>query len=166
MLRVLTGVTWALVVCATSVSAVRPAQSTPPSSRPSSPPTTAPAATPPQSEIPVREPRWLTIYVVEPDRTAEFEAVAARIREGMRHASQLRRRQADAARLLRSNHPNPAGKVLYFWEVPASEGSSALSLLALLRETWPAESAALEKRLKDSLDPTNPSVTSLLRVVF
>jgi hypothetical protein len=156
---------WALVVCSTSASAVRAAQSTPPSSRPAPVPAATPAATP-QNEIPVREPRWLTIYIVEPDRTAEFEAVAARIREGMRHAGQLRRRQADAARLLRSNHPNPAGKVLYFWEVPASEGSSALSLLALLRETLPGESVALEQRLKDSLDPANPSVTSLLRVVF
>jgi hypothetical protein len=159
------GLLWALVVCATSASAIGAAQVTPQSSKPTPVPATTPAATP-QSEIPLREPRWLTIYIVEPDRTAEFEAVAARIREGMRQAGQLRRRQADAARLLRSNHPNPAGKVLYFWEVPASEGSSGLSLLALLRETLPGESAALEQRLKDSLDPANPSVTSLLRVVF
>lgn len=123
----------------------------------------APSVQPPASD-PSKADVWLVIYSVLPDRTDEFEAIARRVRESMASStSDVRKAQARALRVFRSALPNPAGRIVYFLQIPALTGDAdRTGFDVLIDAVLPAEATALKTRLTATLDQSNPSGNALL----
>lgn len=134
---------------------------------PAAPATRAPTAPTPASTADLSDV-WLVIYNVQPSRTADFEALATRVREAMRQSSVPRRRQQAAGLLIhRSALPNPDGHVVYFLQVPTERNNDAdrTGLDVLIESVLPAEATALVTRLESILDPRNPTGNTLMLAI-
>lgn len=137
--------------------------------QPQTTPVQAPASAPkPPAAAADMADMWLVIYNVQPARTADFEAVATRVREAMRQSrDERRRRQADGLRIHRSALPNPEGNVVYFVQVPTEAGNEAdrTGLDVLIDAVLPAEATALRTRLESALDARNPTGNTLMLAI-
>lgn len=107
---------------------------------------------------------WLVIYSVLPDRTAEFEGIAKRVREALaRNPQEVRQAQARDLRIHRSALPTPDGKVMYFLQIPALTGDADRSGFdVLIDAVLPEQATALKKQLVSTLDQGNPSGNTYL----
>lgn len=108
---------------------------------------------------------WLVIYNVVPDKTADFERIAARVRAAMAASPVERRRlQAAGLRIHRSAIPSPDGQQVYFLQIPTEPANDAdrTGLDVLIDAVLPAEATALKAQLVAALDPRNPSGNTLM----
>jgi len=158
----------ALLLLAHGVAAAQaPAQPTRPVQTPATPKTPAGTAPAPAADATLRD-MWLVIYNVRPDKTADFEAVATRVRDALQRSTTPRRRQqAEGLRIHRSALPNPDGHVVYFVQIPTEPTSDAdrTGLDVLVDAVLPAEATALKQQLTGALDPRNPSGNTLMLAV-
>jgi hypothetical protein len=93
----------------------------------------------------------LLFFYVRPDRTADFEAVVARLSEALDAAQEaVRRQQAASWRMFRSVETVKESAIYVFSFDPAVPGTD-YDPVKLLAETVPTEAQALYDRLKASI---------------
>jgi hypothetical protein len=92
----------------------------------------------------------LLLFYVKPDKTAEFEAVLARLAQVLdASADPERRQQGSGWRVFRATD-RPA-EVLYFLVLDPAVAGRDYDPIAILSEGAPAEAEALVGRLKDAV---------------
>jgi hypothetical protein len=86
--------------------------------------------------------------VIKPDKTADFEAVMARVKEALgKSQDQKRKQQALSWRVLKGLEPGPGGNVIYiFWFDPAVKDEE-YTITDILREAFPNEAQDLWAKL-------------------
>lgn len=171
-MRPLTCACLAAVLLLLPLSAVaRQRPPTAPVETPSRPATASPApATPAAGSADASEMAdiWLVIYNVLPARTADFEALALRVRGAMSaNAAEHRRAQASLLRIYRSAVPNPDGNIVYFVQVPTRSGrdDDRTGLDVVIDDVLPAESTKLRTALQGMLEPNNPTGNTLMLAI-
>src|SRR5262245_30086472 len=119
-----------------------------PAARAQDPPAAAPAAT---QAYTFSTGAGLLFFYVRPDRTADFEAVVARLSEALDGAQEaVRRQQAASWRMFRSAESVKESAIYVFSFDPAVPGAD-YDPVKLLAETAPAEAQALYDRLKAAI---------------
>ena len=106
---------------------------------------TPPAAAPATQAQSAASPRvyasdaGMTLNFIKADRTADFEAVVAKLKEALaRSTKPERKEQAKSWKVFRSSDPGPAGSVLYvFVNDPAVKGAD-YTVTNILAEAFPA----------------------------
>jgi len=93
----------------------------------------------------------LLLFYVRPDRTADFEAVVARLAQALEaETDPARRQQAAAWRILRSSEPGRDSVVYVFLLDPVVPGAD-YDPVRVLSEGLPAEVQPLYEKLKASV---------------
>ena len=86
----------------------------------------------------------LVLNFIKPDKTADFEAVVARLREALqKSASPERQQQAAAWRVFRAQEPGANGSVLYVFTMDPAVKGADYAVSAILAEAFPTEAQAL-----------------------
>ncbi len=135
-----------------TVSSVALAQE--PAQQPAAPPAAPPAMT-------LDSGAGMFFHMIKPDRTADFEWVMGKIREGLAKSEDAtRKQQATGLTVLKSTDPVPnSPNVMYVVLVnPAVKGADygMQGLLKLLYEAFPAEQQDIYKRVSGAFGgPTN-----------
>ncbi len=115
-------------------------------------------ATPPdasaKSSAPVRvlsADGGLVLNFIKPDKTADFEAVVAKLKEALQKSPKPERRQQAAAwKIFKSVEPAAGGNVLYVFVMdPAVKGAN-YSVETILAEGFPSEVLTLYKQYSES----------------
>ena len=80
----------------------------------------------------------MVLNFIKPDKTADFEAVIAKLKEAMAKSTKPERKdQAKSWKVFRSPDPGPAGSVLYvFFSDPAVKGAD-YTVTNILAEAFP-----------------------------
>jgi hypothetical protein len=114
----------------------------------------APAA---QAEAPKASPFMfagdgaLVLNYIKADKTADFEEVVGKVKEALAKSEKPERKaQAAGWKIFKAAEPGPGGAVLYVWVVDPVAKGTEYSVSAILTEGFPAEAAALYKKLADS----------------
>lgn len=108
-----------------------------------------PAATPPAQAAAAPTTRTfptdggLVLNFIKPDKTADFEAVMARLKEGLQKSEKPERKQQAATwKIFKS--PDPAGpNVLYVFVIDPAVKNADYTISNILAEAFPAEAQAL-----------------------
>ena len=122
---------------------------------------TTPAASLPQTSVPGASPvgadykfpsgAGLLFFYVKPDKTADFEAVVARLSEVLdKTEDPVRKPQAANWHILRSVEATPNAAIYVFMFVPAVAGAD-YDPIKVLGEALPTEAQGLYERLRDSV---------------
>ena len=130
-------------MCAGSTSAQPPAQAP---ALPMQQSTTAPAARVFGSET------GLVLNFIKPDKTADFEAVIAKVKEALQNSSNAQRQQQAASwKVYKSPDPGPAGSVLYVYIVDPVVKGADYAVTTILAEAFSAdELIVLNKRYSEA----------------
>lgn len=114
----------------------------------------APAA---QAEAPKSSPFMfagdgaMVLNYIKADKTADFEEVVGKIKESLAKSEKPERKaQAAGWKVFKAAEPGPGGSVLYVWIVDPVAKGSEYSVSAILTEGFPAEAAALYKKLAET----------------
>ncbi len=93
----------------------------------------------------------MVLNFVKPDKTAEFEAVMAKLKEALQKSDRPERKQQAATwRLFRAEEAGANGTVLYvFWINPAVKDAD-YTVSTILAEEFPAEVQGLFKQYADA----------------
>jgi hypothetical protein len=92
----------------------------------------------------------LVINVIKADKTADWEAVMEKIKEGMQKSDKPERKaQAAAWKVFKVGAPGPNGSSLYFWRFEAAAPDADFSVSKLMQELYPTEAVALYKQYSD-----------------
>jgi pyruvate/2-oxoglutarate dehydrogenase complex dihydrolipoamide acyltransferase (E2) component len=133
---------------------------------PASPPATspqAPVAQPPASTTPAQTPvapgppppavpasrkftsdSGVMFSLIKPDKTADFEAVLARVKEALSKSQDPKRKaQALSWRVLKGLETGPGGNVLYIWLLDPAVKDEDYSITTILAEAFPNEAQDL-----------------------
>src|SRR5829696_2517863 len=82
--------------------------------------------------------------VIKPDKTADFEAVMARIKEGLGKSEDARRKQqALSWRVFKGLEAGPGGNVVYVWIMDPPVKDADYTVTDILREAFPSEAQDL-----------------------
>lgn len=88
---------------------------------------------------------------IKPDRTADFEAVIARLREALQQSTKPERRQQAASwRVYKSPEPATGGSVLYVFTMEPAVKGADYTVSTILAEAFPSEAIALFKQYSES----------------
>jgi hypothetical protein len=120
------------------------AQSAP---QPPAAPATAAAAAP-QAAVPASRrftsDAGVMFSVIKPDKTADFEAVMARVKEGLgKSEDPKRKQQALSWRVLKGLEAGPGGNVVYIWLLDPAVKDEDYSITNILAEAFPNEAQDL-----------------------
>jgi hypothetical protein len=140
---------YALIVAA--LAGVAATAQTPPSQPPTPPPA---ATTPPQTPVAplaaVPASRKFTadngiiFSVIKPDKTADFEMVMARVKEGLAKSQDPKRKQqALSWRVFKGIEAGPGGNVVYIWFLDPAVKDVEYTVTDILREAFPNEAQDL-----------------------
>jgi len=141
------------LVGVTAGASVLPADARP---RPGAPPQGA-AQSDARQNATVRSPRLfgsdagLVLNCVKPDKTTDFEAVMAKLREALQRSEKPeRKRQAAGWKVFRALEPGANGSVLYVFVIdPAARGED-YTVSGILAEAFPTEVQALYQKYADA----------------
>ena len=130
-------------MCASSASAQPPVQ---PPAQPMQQATPAPAARVFGSNTGV------VLNFIKPDKTADFEAVLAKLKDALQNSSNAQRmEQAASWKVYKSPDPGPAGSVLYLYIVDPVIKGADYAVATILAEAFSSEElAALNKRFTEA----------------
>jgi hypothetical protein len=79
----------------------------------------------------------LVLNFIKPDKTADFEAVMAKLKEALvKSANPVRNQQAGSWRVYKSAEPGPAGAVLYVYIVDPAVKDADYSVTTILSEAF------------------------------
>jgi len=93
----------------------------------------------------------LLFFYVKPDKTADFEAIVARLSDVLDKTDDpTRKQQAASWRILRSVEATPDAAIYVFMFVPATPGAD-YDPIKVLGEALPTEVQGLYERLRDSV---------------
>lgn len=112
-------------------------------------PTAAPAApaTPPPAVPASRKftsDSGVMFSVIKPDKTADFEAVLARVKEALAKSQDPKRKQqALSWRVLKGLEAGPGGNVVYLWLLDPAVKDEDYSITTILAEAFPNEAQDL-----------------------
>ncbi len=135
---------WALLLCGCLMTASLGARQTP--------------AQPPAQATPASAPRvfasttGVVLNFVKPDKTADFEAVVAKLKEALEKSSNPQRKeQAAGWKVYKAAEPAAGGAALYFYVVDPVVKGADYSVSAILGEAFPPEQlTALYKQYSES----------------
>jgi hypothetical protein len=112
-------------------------------------------AAPPSAQAPVARSfgsdAGMMLNTIKADKTEDFEAVVAKLKEAlMKSANPMRRQQAASWRVFRALEPGVNNSVLYvFWvDPPAKDADYTVS--KILAEEFPADAQQLYKKFSDA----------------
>ena len=129
-------------------------QSQPPVPQVPTPPPGAPqapagqAATPAPPAVPASRKftsdAGIVFSNIKPDKTADFEAIMARVKEGLNKSSDAKRKQmAHTWRVFKGLEAGPGGNVVYVWIVDPPVKDVEYTVTDILREAFPNEAQDL-----------------------
>jgi hypothetical protein len=97
-------------------------------------------------------PTGVVLNFIKPDKTADFEAVVAKLKDALQNSSNAaRKEQAASWRVYKSSDPGPAGAVLYVYIVDPVVKGADYGVAKILGEGFPGEEVpALIKQYNDS----------------
>lgn len=106
------------------------------------------AATPPQPSVSASRrftsDAGVMFSVIKPDKTADFEAVMARVKEGLAKSDDPKRKQqALGWRVFKGLEPAPGGNVVYMWMLDPPVKDADYTITEILREAFPSEAQDL-----------------------
>jgi hypothetical protein len=106
------------------------------------------AATPPQPAVPASRrftsDAGVMFSVIKPDKTADFEAVMARVKEGLgKSEDPKRKQQALGWRVFKGFETGPGGNVVYVWILDPPVKDADYTITDILREAFPSEAQDL-----------------------
>jgi hypothetical protein len=82
--------------------------------------------------------------VIKPDKVADFEAVMARVKEGLSKSDDAKRKQqALGWRVFKGLEPGPGGNVVYVWIMDPPVKDADYTITEILREAFPNEAQDL-----------------------
>jgi len=82
--------------------------------------------------------------VIKPDKVADFEAVMARVKEGLgKSEDPKRKQQALGWRVFKGLEPGPGGNVVYVWIMDPPVKDADYTITEILREAFPSEAQDL-----------------------
>jgi len=139
---------WALLLCGCLMTASLGARQAP----------AQPPAQPPAQATPASAPRvfasstGVVLNFVKPDKTADFEAVVAKLKEALEKSSNPQRKeQAAGWKVYKAAEPAAGGAALYFYVVDPVVKGADYSVSAILGEAFPPEQlTALYKQYSES----------------
>jgi hypothetical protein len=93
----------------------------------------------------------MVLNFVKPDKTADFEAIVARLREALQKSSKPERKQQAASwRVFRALEPSGDGSVLYVFTVDPAVKGVDYTVSSILAEAFPTEVQALYKQFSEA----------------
>ena len=94
----------------------------------------------------------VVLNFIKPDKTADFEAVVAKLKDALqKSANAQRKEQAASWKVYKSPDPGPGGSVLYVYIVDPVVKGADYTVATILGEAFPAaELAALYKQYTDA----------------
>jgi hypothetical protein len=82
--------------------------------------------------------------VIKPDKTADFEAIMARVKEGLSKSEDPKRKQqALGWRVFKGLETGPGGNVVYVWILDPPVKDADYTITDILREAFPSEAQDL-----------------------
>jgi len=88
---------------------------------------------------------------IKPDRTADFEAVIAKLREALQKSPKPERRQQAASwKVFKSPEATTGGSVLYVFVMDPAVKGADYTVSTILAEAYPADVLALYKQYAES----------------
>jgi hypothetical protein len=133
----------------TALAAVSAAAQTAP--QPPAAPAPAPgqaAATPPAAAVPTSRrftsDAGVMFSVIKSDKAADFEAVMARVKEGLAKSEDPKRKQqALSWRVFKGVEPAAGGNIVYMWILDPPVKDADYTITEILREAFPSEAQDL-----------------------
>jgi len=106
------------------------------------------AATPAQPTVPASRrftsDAGVMFSVIKPDKVADFEAVMARVKEGLGKSDDPKRKQqALSWRVFKGLEAGPGGTVVYVWILDPPVKDADYTITEILREAFPSEAQDL-----------------------
>jgi hypothetical protein len=93
----------------------------------------------------------LVLNFVKPDKTADFEAVMAKLKEALQKSDKPERKQQAASwKVFRAVEPGANGAVLYVFDIDPAVHNADYTVSTILSEGFPTEVNDLFKRYADS----------------
>ena len=93
----------------------------------------------------------IVLNFIKPDKTADFEAVVAKLREALQKSDKPERKQQAASwKVFRANEPGANGSVLYVFTIDPAVKGADYTVSMILAEAFPAEAQALYKSYAES----------------
>ena len=124
---------------------------TPPASQVSALPQPAKQAEIPPSVRVFAADTGLVLNFIKSDKTADFEAVMAKLREALQTSDKPQRKQQAAGwRIFKATEPGPAASVVYVFFIEPSVKGADYSVSTILAEAFPAEAQALFRTYTDT----------------
>ena len=110
----------------------------------------AQAASVPQTHL-LTSDSGVVLNFIKPDRTADFEAVVAKLKDALQKSSNAdRRKQAAGWKVYRSPEPGPAGSVVYVFTMDPAVKGADYTVSTILAEAFPADALTLLKQYSES----------------
>jgi hypothetical protein len=142
-----------LFVLSTALAAGSPAAAQSPQLPPVQPPAQPPAAAgqaaaPPPPAVPTSRrftsDAGIIFSVIKADKTADFEAVMARVKEGLTKSADAKRKQmALGWRVFKGVEAGPGGNVVYVWIIDPPVKDVDYTVTEILKEAFPNEAQDL-----------------------
>jgi hypothetical protein len=130
-----------LVVCGLSAGSALAQQAAAPAQQ---------AAAPPAQRL-FASDGGLVLNFVKPDKTADFEAVIAKLKEALQKSTKPERKQQAASwKVFKSPEPAAGGNVLYVFIIDPSVKGADYTVSTILAEGFPSEVQTLYKQYADS----------------
>lgn len=93
----------------------------------------------------------IMVKFIKPEKTADFEATVARLKEALERSSNPERRQQAASwKVFRAVEPATNGDAVYVFEIDPAVKGADYTVSKILAEGFPAEAESLYKRYADS----------------
>ena len=93
----------------------------------------------------------LIFNVIKADKTADFEAVVAKLKESLQKSSdEARKKQAASWKVYKQVEPGPNGSVLYVFVIDPAVKGADYTVSKILYEAFPNEAQDLFKKYSDS----------------
>jgi pyruvate/2-oxoglutarate dehydrogenase complex dihydrolipoamide acyltransferase (E2) component len=136
----------ASVVAASTVYAQTPATQTPaPQTPPAQQAAAAPAARTCGSDA------GMVLNFIKPDKTADFEAIIAKLKEALQKSEKPERKQQAASwKVFKSPDPAAGGNVLYVFVIDPAVKGADYTVSTILAEGFPQEVQTLYKQYADA----------------
>ena len=124
------------------------AQAAPPAQPPAAPAAAAQAA--PTART-FASDGGMVLNFIKPDKTADFEAVVAKLKEALQKSAKPERKQQAASwKVFKSPDPAAGGNVLYVFMIDPSVKGADYTVSNILAEAFPTEVAALYKQYAEA----------------
>lgn len=92
----------------------------------------------------------MVLNFIKADKTADFESIVAKLKEGMQKSEKPERKQQAAGwKVFKAAEPGPGGAVLYVFIIDPAVKDQTYSVSTLLAEAFPTEVQALYKQYAD-----------------